>query len=77
MEHFDAVRDLMALTLELPPESITVDTVQESCPQWDSLRHLNLMLALEDTFQVALTVEEIGQLTSVAAILAYLRDRGA
>ena len=77
MDRFETVRELMALTLRVPPETITRGTTREECGTWDSLAHLNLMLALEDAFQLMLTVEEIGQLTSVPAILEHLGSHGA
>jgi acyl carrier protein len=76
-DDFETVRELIALTFEVPPETITRETAREECPNWDSLGHLNLMLGLEDTFQITLTVEEIGRLSSVAAIVDYLRSVGA
>jgi len=78
MQPFEQLRELMALTFDLPPEAITPDTAQDTCPTWDSLAHLNLMLALEDAFGLTLTVDEMAQLTSVAAILGKLANpRGA
>lgn len=75
--HFDSVRELIALTFGVAPEAVTRDTAREGCPGWDSLGHLNLMLALEDTFQLTLSVDEIGRLSSVAAILDHLQAVGA
>jgi len=72
MRHLEQLRDIMALTFDLPPAAITADTAQDTCPTWDSLAHLNLMLAIEDAFGVTLTVEEMAELTSVAAILRRL-----
>jgi acyl carrier protein len=77
MDHFDTVRELIALTFGVAPETVTRDTAREQCPGWDSLGHLNLMLTLEDTFQLTLSVDEIGHLSSVAAILEHLQTVGA
>jgi acyl carrier protein len=52
---------------EIPP-----DLEQEDLENWDSLQHLNLMLALEQEFGVTLDVDELATLTSVPAILKYL-----
>jgi acyl carrier protein len=74
MDRFEVVRDLMALTFRIPVEAITPDTARANCPTWDSLAHLNLMLGLEDTFGLTLTVEEIAELTSMRAILHHLES---
>lgn len=70
----DTVRELVALTFGIAPETVTAETSRETCPKWDSLAHLNLMLALEDAFQLTLTVDDIQALSSVAAILAHVRS---
>ena len=45
--------------------------------QWDSLAHVNLVLALEEAYGVSLTMEDALEATSVGAIKAVLRRRGA
>ena len=67
-----AVRGLMAETFGVPEQRIGVDTRQSDVAEWDSVGHLNLMLGLEDTFELRLDVEEMGRLTSVEAILDHL-----
>jgi acyl carrier protein len=69
LDRFEQLRDIMALTFDVAPETIGRETTRDSCAKWDSLAHLNLMLALEDGFGVTLTVDEMAELTSVAAIL--------
>lgn len=41
-------------------------------PTWDSLSHMELILAIESSFNVRLTGDEIADLTSVAAIRALI-----
>ncbi len=72
MDQFEQLRDIMALTFDVPAESITPATSRDDCAKWDSLAHLNLMLAIEDGFGVTLTVDEMAEMTSVAAIVKRL-----
>ena len=37
---------------------------------------VNLMMALEQTFDIFLDVEDFQKLTSVSAIIEYLKDQG-
>jgi acyl carrier protein len=55
--------------------AIASDTVQGEVPEWDSVGHLNLMLALEASFDVQLEVQDMQNLTSVSAILEFLESR--
>lgn len=72
MNHFSRVQEQIALMFGVPPEQITRDTSQGDIPEWDSVGHLNLMLAIEDTFNITLEIDHITHLTSVAAILDHL-----
>jgi acyl carrier protein len=73
---FDRLRETLAITLNLDPAEVTETTRQEETGNWDSLAHVNLMVALEETFGVALEPEDFPRLTSVSAILTFLRERG-
>jgi acyl carrier protein len=46
-----------------------------SVDSWDSFNQINLMLAIESHFSVEFESDEIGELTSVAAILDALALR--
>jgi acyl carrier protein len=77
MTIFDRLRDAMAVTLKLSPDSIRETTTQEDLAAWDSLGHINLMVALETAFDITLEVEDFARLTSVPAILGYLGEQPA
>jgi acyl carrier protein len=66
----------MAASLGVTPDVITETTRQKDLPKWDSLAHINLMVGLESSFDLNLEVEDFAALTSVPAILDYLRSRG-
>jgi acyl carrier protein len=56
----------------VPEEEIIPSTSPETLQLWDSLQHLNLMLAIEQEFGVQITPQDMEQLTSVNRIAAYL-----
>jgi acyl carrier protein len=76
MDLFEKTRDVIATTLKVTPEKITRETSDKDLAAWDSLAHVNLMMSLEQTFNLFLEVEDFPRLTSVAAILEYLRREG-
>ena len=47
---------------------VNENTDQKNCAAWDSLRHLNLIIELEDEFNVSFEPEEIAQLKSITLI---------
>jgi acyl carrier protein len=55
--------------------SVTEDRQREDFPGWDSLGHIRLVSALEETFGVSFSIEEIEAMTSIGRILEALRSR--
>lgn len=49
---------------------------EEPIEGWDSLAHVELMMAIESEFDVTLTNEETADMTSIPAILDALRKHG-
>jgi acyl carrier protein len=76
MSIYDQLRDTVAATLRVPASKITATTKDEDIAAWDSLGHVNLMMALEQTFNIYLEVEDIAKLNSVPAIMEYLKAQG-
>jgi acyl carrier protein len=56
---------------------ITPTTSAETLSEWDSLKHLQLMLMLEEAFHVQVSPETMEQLTSVERIISWLEEQGA
>jgi acyl carrier protein len=76
MELFEKIQNLIASTLKVAPDKVTRETSDKDLVAWDSLAHVNLMMSLEQTFDLFLEVEDFTQLTSVPAIVEYLRGQG-
>jgi acyl carrier protein len=76
MDLFEKIQYVIATTLKVSPDKITRETSDKDLAAWDSLAHVNLMMSLEQTFDLFLEVEDFPKLTSVPAILEYLREQG-
>jgi acyl carrier protein len=76
MDSFEKIQYVIATTLKVSPDKITKETSDKDLAAWDSLAHVNLMMSLEQTFDLFLEVEDFPKLTSVPAILEYLREQG-
>ncbi len=66
----------MALALEIQESEVGEGFSAETSASWDSIRHLNLIMALEEAFGVTFASEEIGTLDSYAAIVHALGRLG-
>jgi|WetSurMetagenome_2_1015567.scaffolds.fasta_scaffold559861_1 acyl carrier protein len=74
MSIFEKLREIMAAALELPAGAIREDSTKEEIEEWDSLGHVHIMVALEQTFDLYMDVDDFAELDSVQAILKYLES---
>jgi acyl carrier protein len=70
-----AVQRIFADIFGVPLESIRPDSSPETIETWDSLQHLNLVLALEQEFQVQFDPEEIETLISPERVSAIVGEK--
>ena len=55
--------------------NVNIDTEKEMVLEWDSLNHLNLVVELENSFDLGLSMEEIEELNSVRGIIDLINSR--
>jgi acyl carrier protein len=71
----EQVRRVMADILELDPKSIDTSTSKDNTSSWDSLGHINLIVGLEQEFQVSFDVSEIESMVSFSDVLDALERK--
>jgi acyl carrier protein len=71
------LESVIANALRLPLEAVNETLAYQAHPQWDSANHVALIGALEDAYGVMIDDEDIPDLTTVAAIRAYVERRTA
>jgi acyl carrier protein len=70
------LRQLMADVFGMDPKEINDEASIDTIEAWDSHRHLNLVLALEERFDVSLTEQETVEILNFELIRAVLREHG-
>ena len=68
----DRVRGIAADILQVPVAEVGPDSSPENIATWDSVHHLNLVLALEQEFNLQFEPEEIDQIGNVGQIVALV-----
>ncbi len=74
MNIVDQVRQTVAVALNLPIESVSAESSQDNLDVWDSLAQINLVMALEQDFDIQLDVEEFMEMDSVVSIVKHLEE---
>jgi acyl carrier protein len=77
MQQVDAkVENVLSEVLQMPVTAITDDLTMKDVDAWDSLKHMELIVALEQSFDIQLSFDEIVAMQSVSQIKRVLRERG-
>lgn len=56
-------------------DPLTPQTSPDDVPKWDSLRHIALVAAIEETYGISLSMDEMMEMMNVSAIQAVLDRR--
>jgi acyl carrier protein len=61
MASFDenTIKNIFREVLGIPAEEITDALAYNSCPQWDSLKHLQLVAMFEEKFDIEIDMDDI------------------
>lgn len=71
----DELRRVFADVFEIPQGAVRPASSPDNIETWDSIHHLNLVVALEQEFGVQFEPEEIEQLLSFELVEALLREK--
>jgi len=68
----DEIKGVMREVFNVGADAIPDEISQKNFEKWDSLTHLNLIIALESRFDISFEPEEISAMTSLGAIEGLL-----
>jgi acyl carrier protein len=68
------IAQVMSLVFEVPETEIDENTSADNQENWDSLRHLNLILALEEEFDILVPDEEVGNMVNYQIVYHVVKD---
>lgn len=75
MKTEDTLKDVMATVLGIAADSIDDDTSMDTVEAWDSIKHMNLVLAIEEEFGVSIPDEDAANITSYPLIRLVLNEQ--
>ena len=70
----ERLQRVMADVLKIEASEIGDDTSVDTVEEWDSLRHLNLVLALEQEFDISFTEEQTVEMLNFPLIKTVLEE---
>ena len=69
------VFEIVARIMGVPVEVVSLESSPETLENWDSLRHMKLILAIEESLDVQFRDEDIVGIKSVRDLLACVEAR--
>ena len=60
---------------DLLQADVTADSTPQTVPAWDSVNHLNLVLAIEEAYEFQFSPEEMDQVNSVGSFASLVSAR--
>ncbi len=66
------MREIASDIFGIPADKITAESSPETIENWDSMQHLNLVLAVEERFGVQFDPEDIEEMKSIGAVAALV-----
>ena len=70
-----SIQNIMAKVFNVDYQVINLESGQDNIDNWDSLRHLDFVVAVEEEFNIVFPIEEIGNLTSFKLISIIVREQ--
>ena len=71
----DQIRTIASDIFGVSADKITPVSTPETIETWDSIQHLNLVLALEEKFGLQLSPEEIEQMKSMGEVIKVVEGK--
>jgi acyl carrier protein len=63
------IKEIMSKIFEIELSEISDNSSQKDIMKWDSLRHLNLIVEIEDKYDISIEPEDISNMVTIEKII--------
>lgn len=68
----DKVQQIFCNVMEISNDNLPAEVTPDTVESWDSVRHLNLVLALEDEFEIEFDEDDMHNILSLDEFVKYV-----
>ena len=72
----ERVYKIISQVFNVPIENINDESSSDDIKTWDSLKHMNMVLSLEEEFNVQFGEEQVLEMLNVGLIIEILKEIG-
>ena len=69
------IKNVMSAVFEIPVNKIKGNASPDTIESWDSLKHMNLVIALEEEFEIEFINDEINEMMNFAQVKSVLMGK--
>ena len=70
----DKIYEIVSKVMGIPLSNVNIDSSPDTIEEWDSLKHINLMMALEEEFDMQFSPDEISDMLNMKLILLTVKE---
>jgi acyl carrier protein len=70
------LKEIIARVFEIDHTDVNEDTSPDTVEKWDSLHHMNLVVALEESFRIELSEDQTLEILNYQLIKIVLQEHG-
>jgi acyl carrier protein len=71
----DRIKEIIAIVLDINPSNIHSGTSTDTLDVWDSMKHMDLIVALEEEFGIEFDDQEVIEMTDYAKVKQFLMNK--
>ena len=71
----DKLVKLLSDVFEIKEIELTLDLVKDDIDSWDSLKQMDLVVSIENNYNISLEMEEIVKMSSVKSIVEIIESK--
>jgi len=68
----EEIKELVAEVFNIKENDVVPTLSQDTLDNWDSLNHLKLITAVEEEFDINLTMDEIDEITNIEKLISVI-----
>lgn len=73
----EKLHEIFCMEIGVEADELSADMAYGSLAEWDSVAHMHMISALEEAFEIEFSDDEIGDLTTLAALEAKVSKLAA
>ena len=69
------IKNVMSAVFDIPVDQIKDNSSADTIESWDSLKHMNLVVALEEEFEIEFSDDEIIEMMNYPLMVAVVKNK--